>query len=163
MKLTSTIKGLITGLLMVGITLALTDDSGGELSAIKFVAVAIYGIGIVWSIVSFGLKNKTGGFKDYFNQGFRCFVMATLVLAIYCFVFWKINPVLMEQNIQATKAERIKTAKDRTMAEIEQEAVQTRKYYIPFQVSGVVFSNLLVGVMVTFATSGLLYLRNKNS
>lgn len=162
MKLSATIKGLITGLLMVAVGLLLTFKEEGEDSSLQFIGTFVYGLGIVWSVVSYASKNGSDQFGALFQQGFKCFVMATLVLAIYTFAYWKLNPEKIDRIIEASKIERIKTAKDRTPAEIDLEAKQTRKYFIPFNISGLVFSNLLVGAIVTMATAGVLYLRNKN-
>lgn len=134
-----------------------------ETSPLNYLGYIIFGLGIVWSVTSFAKQTQATQFKDLFQQGFRCVLSATLVLAVYTFVYFKLNEQEIEVVVQQAKQERLRTAKDRTPAEVELEAQQTRKYYIPFQLSMLVFSNLFTGVIVTMATSGALYLRNKNS
>jgi hypothetical protein len=157
--LNATIKGLITGVLMVvlGLILSVMDDN--KATVLQYAGTFIYGLGIVWSVMSFASATGISQFGILFQQGFRCFVMATLVLAIYTFVYWKTNPEKIDQIIEASKVERLQTAQHRTPQEIEIEAQQTRKYFIPISISGQIFSNLLVGAVVTMVVSGVLYLR----
>jgi len=162
-KLNATIKGLITGLLMVAVAIVFYFNKIDEASPLNYLGYVIFGLGIVWSITSFARQTQSTQFKDLFQQGFRCVLAATLVLALYTFIYFKLNEKEIEAVVQQAKQERLRTAKDRTPAEIETEAQQTRKYYIPFQLSILVFSNLFTGVIVTMATSGALYLRNKNA
>ena len=147
---------------MVAVGLLIYVNKVGEHSALNYLAHLIYGLGIVWTVFSFAKENRTAGFKELFQQGFKCFIAATLVLAVYTFLYFKFNEAEIDKVVELAKQERLKTATDRTPAEIEVEAQQTKKYYIPFQVSGMVFSNLLIGAVVTMATAGSLYLRNKN-
>lgn len=161
--LNATIKGLITGLAMVAVAVVFYFNKIEEASPLNYLGYVIFGLGIVWSINSFAKQTPSAQFKDLFQQGFRCVLAATLILALYTFVYFKLNEKEIEVVVQQAKQERLRTAKDRTPAEIETEAQQTRKYYIPFQLSILVFSNLFTGVIVTMATSGALYLRNKNS
>ena len=165
MKFTSTTKGIITGLLMVaiGLALAFQDEKEGTAPAWQYAGTVVYALGIVWSVVAYAAKNKDSRFGELFQQGFRCFIVATLILAVYTFAYWKANPQQIDKIIEASKQERIQTAQDRTPAEIDQEAQQTRKYFIPFNISGMIFSNLLIGAVVTMATAGSLSLRNKNA
>ncbi|MCH5688501.1 DUF4199 domain-containing protein [Niabella sp. W65] len=163
MKLNATIKGLVTGLLMVAVAVILYFNKLDERSPLNYLGYFIFGLGIVWSITSFAKHTRSTQFKDLFQQGFKCVLAATLVMALYTFIYFKLNEKEIDAVVQQAKLERIKTARDRTPAEIETEAQQTRKYYIPFQLSILVFSNLFTGVIVTMATAGSLYLRNKNS
>lgn len=148
---------------MVAVAVIFYLNKVDEASPLQYIGYLIFGLGIVWSITAFVRETKSKQFKDLFQQGFRCVLAATLVLAIYTFIYFKINEKEIDTVVQKAKQERLRTAKDRTPAEIETEAQQTRKYYIPFQLSILVFSNLFTGVIVTMATSGALYLRNKNS
>ncbi len=147
---------------MVAVAVAFYFNKIDETSPLNYLGYVIFGLGIVWSITSFVKQTRSTQFKDLFQQGFRCVLAATLVLALYTFIYFKLNETEIDAVVQQAKQERLRTAKDRTPAEIETEAQQTRKYYIPFQLSILVFSNLFTGVIVTMATSGALYLRNKN-
>ncbi|GAB3012511.1 hypothetical protein GCM10027051_14390 [Niabella terrae] len=161
MKINATIKGLIAGLLMVLVGALLTLNKTDQQSGLHYIGYLIYGAAIVWSLLAFARKNPGAKFGALFNQGFRCFISATLVMAIYTFIYWKTHPELVDSIVETSKIERIKTAKDRTPQEIEKEAQNTKKYFIPFVISGVIFSNLLIGAIVTMSAAGALYLRDK--
>ncbi len=164
MKLTSTIKGLITGLLMVAVGLGLYFGKVNEGSQWQYTGYLIYGIGIVWAIYSFA--NRKGGsqkFGELFNQGFRCFIVVTLLMALYTLIFYKANTALIEEKAVLTKQELLKTEKNRTPQEID-ERIETGKKNFPIMAaSGAIFQYLFIGVVVTVASAGSLYLRNKNS
>lgn len=148
---------------MVAVGLVIYFNKVNESSSLNYIAHFIYGLGIVWSIAAFASYTKSAQFKELFQEGFKCLLAATLVLALYTFVYFKLNEKEIDEVVQKAKVERIRTAQDRTAEEIEIEAQQTRKYYIPFQISILIFSNLFIGVIVTMATAGSLYLRNKKS
>lgn len=160
MQLSSTIKGLITGALMVILGIFLFWKNANNASPLQYLGFLIYGVGIVWSVYPAAQKGVSK-FGSLFNEGFRCFVVVTLIMAIFTFVFLQINSTMVDKIVAATKVEQLKIAKDRTPEEIEEEAKTTRKYYVPIQVSGTVIQYLLIGVIVTVTTAGALSLSKK--
>ncbi|MBZ4187513.1 DUF4199 family protein [Niabella beijingensis] len=160
MKINATRKGLITGVGMVLLGLLLLWKQVPTNSALQYLVFLIYGAGIVWAV--YPAKNGSSVFSALFSNGFRCFVVVTLIMAIYTFVFFQSNGAMIEREIQASKLERLKTAKDRTPREIEEEAKNTRKYYVPIMVSQTIFQYLLIGVVVTTVVAGALSLSKKN-
>ncbi|HMR83944.1 MAG TPA: DUF4199 domain-containing protein [Niabella sp.] len=164
MKLSSTIKGVITGLLMVAVGLGLFWSKADERSAVQYAGYLVYGIGIVWSITAFA-KQREGALKfgELFNQGFRCIMVVTLIMALYTFIFYKANTGLIEQKAALTKQELLKTETSRTPQEIDAMIETGKKNFPLMAASGAVFQYLFIGMIVTMATAGSLYLRNKNS
>ncbi|MBO9618815.1 MAG: DUF4199 domain-containing protein [Niabella sp.] len=160
MILNATRKGGITGVLMVTLGLLLLQLKVPNNSGLQYLVFLLYGAGIVWAIT--GARKNTGVFKELFGQGFRCFVIVTLIMAVYTFVFFQFNKAAIDKDIEIAKQERLKTAKDRTPAEIEQEAQTTRKFYVPIMISQTVFQYLLIGVVVTTVAAGTLSLSRKN-
>lgn len=160
MQFNSTIKGLLTGGLMVILGIFLFWKNADNASPLQYLGFLIYGVGIVWSVYP-AAQNGVSKFGSLFYQGFRCFVVVTLVMAVFTFVFFQMNSGIIDKNIAAAKQERLKTAKDRTPEEIEEEANTTRKYYIPILVSQTIFQYLLIGVIVTVTTAGALSLSKK--
>ncbi|MBO9592879.1 MAG: DUF4199 domain-containing protein [Niabella sp.] len=160
MILNATRKGLITGILMVLLGLLLLWRQVPTNSALQYLVFLIYGAGIVWAVYG----QKGAAFGVLFNQGFRCFVVVALIMALYTFIYFQANGPMIDREIEATKQERLKTAKEynRTPDEIEQEAKTTRKYYVPIMVSQTIFQYLLIGVIVTVTTAGTLSLSKKN-
>lgn len=144
---------VLLGLLLIKLKISNT-------SGLQYLVFLLYGAGIVWAIT--GVRKSTPVFKELFGQGFRCFIIVTLIMALYTFIFLQFNKAMIDKNIEIAKQERLKTAKDRTPAEIEQEAQTTRKFYVPIMVSQTVFQYLLIGVIVTTVAAGSLSLSRKN-
>lgn len=108
---------------------------------------------------------KTGGaasFGELFNQGFKCFVVVTLVMAVFTIVFYKANEAIIHEKGELTRKELLKTDRNRTPAEIDRMVAEGKKYFIPMATSMTVFQYLLIGAIVTAATAGSLSLRKKN-
>ncbi|ANH81747.1 hypothetical protein A8C56_12835 [Niabella ginsenosidivorans] len=160
MTINATRKGFITGVLMVLLGLLLIWQKVPNTSGLQYLVFLLYGAGIVWAIYP-AAQSGSWMFKGLFNQGFRCFVIVTLIMAVYTFIFFQFNKARIEKDIEVAKQERLKTAKDRTPAEIEQEAQTTRKFYIPLMVSQTIFQYLLIGVVVSTVTAGTLSLSRK--
>lgn len=163
LQFTSTIKGLITGLVMVAVGLVLYFNKVDEASPLQYSAYFIYGLGIVWSVTSY-LKQRGGAvkFRGLFSQGFRCFVVVTLLMALYTLIFYKMNTGLIEEKAVITREQLLKTEKSRTPAEIDQMVQNGKKYFAVTAASAAIFQYLFIGVVVTVATAGALSLRNKN-
>lgn len=130
-------------------------------SPLQYFGYLIYGAGIVWTLFP-EAKKGASQFGALFNLGFRCFVVVTFLMAVYTFIFWKANPGMIQKNIAETKEYLLQHPKDHTPAEIEQQAKDTLKYYIPIKVSGSIFGYLLTGVIVTTVVAGALSLSKKN-
>lgn len=128
-------------------------------SPLHFIGYLLYGAGIVWAMYR-TKGNKT--FGALFNEGFRCFIVATLLMVVYTWIFWVANPKKMDEAVAMQKEVQLKTPGDRTPLEIDQQAKDTRKYFIPMVIAGTVFDFLLIGVVVTTAIAGTLSLSKKN-
>jgi len=159
MILNATRKGLVTGTLMILAGLILSALKTPDNSPLHYIGYILYGIGIVWAI--YPSKNKAT-FGALFNEGFRCFVVATLLMVVYTWIFWAANPKEMDETVAKQKEIQLKTPGDRTPLEIDQQAKDTRKYFIPMVIAGTVFDFLLIGVVVTTAVAGTLSLSKKN-
>lgn len=128
MKISATKKGLITGLLMVATGILLYIFKVEDGSALQYTGLLIYGLGIVWSIADFSRwVQGSVKFGDLFNQGFKCFVVVTLFMAIYTFVFYKSNPKIIDEKGALAKQELLKTEKNRTPKEIEDQIENSKK------------------------------------
>lgn len=155
MKLTATIKGLITGVLMILVSLFLfygLKKAHNDQS--QMAVIMIYIVGIVWSLLSFR-KRYTGEqtFKAYFTEGFRTFIVATLVMVIYTAVFFKLNPQILEAVIKENEA-MVNAIGDKTPAEIAENSAKLRSIFMPMTISMTTVTYLLFGA-VTSVIGGL--------
>ncbi|WP_346237140.1 DUF4199 family protein [Niabella insulamsoli] len=164
MKLSSTLKGLITGLLMAAAGLLLYINNVSETSPLQYIGYLIYGLGIVWTLTTF-VREYQGELKfgSLFNQAFRCFIVVTLIMALFTLAFYKLNTRLVEEKAVLTRQELLKSETNRTPQEIDQMIETGKKNFPVLAASGAIFQYLFIGAVVGFAASGVLYLRNKKA
>jgi hypothetical protein len=156
MTLAPAIKGLITAVLMIAISL-FTFYTLPPRSPLHYLVFAVYAVGIIWALTAQrNAPENTGTFWACFNAGFRCFIVAILIMVVYTFVFNKMHPEFALESSQAYKMELVITAKDKTTSEIEDAVASYKKGYAMALVYGSIFGYLIIGVAVTAVTSALL-------
>ena len=159
-KITPAIKGLITGLLMI-LTYAVifyTQDPSNY--RFQYLSYVIYAAGVVWTLWAHSLSPLfTGKFGNLFNQGFRCFIVVTLLMVLYIGIFNSLHPEFKEEMAKAYKEQLVKAANN-TPTEIEQEITTFKKQYAVRLVSGSIFGYLIIGAGLTAIVS-LLFIRRQ--
>jgi Protein of unknown function (DUF4199) len=160
-KLTPLIKGLITGVLMVAISLWLYQSKTAADSALGYLIYTLYAAGIAWTLIGYARSaGYTGKFGDIFGQGFRCFVVVTLIMVVYTVVFTKMHPEMAEESAKMHKEALVKE-KNKTPDEIEKLVAEGKSGFTTSYVSITIFSTLIVGAIFTGAGAGLLIMRRK--
>lgn len=160
MKLTPAIKGSITAITMIAIALITYYSGLPANSAFQYLVYAAYALGIIWALV--GYKNSehfTGKFGGLFNQGFRCFIIVTLLMVAFTGIFSKMHPEFAEESAQLYKEQQLKENKQ-TPDEIETNVARYKKGYTMTLVYGSIFGYLMIGAVVTAAASVILTRRN---
>lgn len=116
-----------------------------------FLVYLIYAIGIIWTLYDFKRTGEhTGKFKEFFNQGFRCFIVVTLFMVVYIFVFYKLN---IEESVGPLR-QSLEAEKNKTPAEIEDAVKSFRKNYPTFRAGFSLFQYLVIGALVTGIGAG---------
>ncbi len=148
---------LLTGLLMVAgslfsfYVLKLPIESNFQL-----VIYSIFTAGIIWSLFKYAKDNpEKNSFKEYFSAGFKTFVICTLLMAVFTFIFFSYNTGFRDQKIAENSAMLLKEG-DHTPKEIEENAVQLKKMFMALMVSSAVFRYLIIGAIVTAIGAGFL-------
>lgn len=156
-QLNATKKGLVTGLLMMAASLLFYTVLNFPVNEKEqYVLYSIYIAGILWSLLSFRqLTGEQKKFKDYFSVGFRTFVMVTLVMVVFTFVFFKFNTSYRDIGI-AKNSELLLKEGNHTPAEIESNADQLKKIFMPMMLGITTFKYLILGALVTAVASGFL-------
>jgi hypothetical protein len=157
MKMTSSIKGLITATIMIAIALVTYYSGLPANSPFQYMIYAVYAIGIIWTLIAY--KNSTDftdTFGAKFNQGFRCFIIVTLLMVAFTAIFSKIHPEFAEESAKFYKEEMILNAKDKTPAAIDEDVARYKKGYTLALVYGSIFGYLIIGAVVTALASILL-------
>jgi hypothetical protein len=148
-NLSATKKGLFTGLAMVASSIAIFFIKGNFQNNLQYITYCLYVAGILWTLMDFKKQdNGSAKFKDYFSQGFKCFIVVTLIMVIFTFIFLLLNPEMKEQMAVLMRADMIKT-KTFTPAEIDDKVKSAKKFFVPALIMGAVFGYLLIGSVFT--------------
>lgn len=162
-KLSATMKGLITGLLMVISTLLIYKIKGGFDNNFQYITYAIYIGGIVWTLHAF--RNATPDYKkfgSYFSNGFKCFVVVTLIMVIFTYVFLQYHPELKEEMAQAIRTDAT-TKGDKTPDEIEKQVSMARNNFNTMMTSTAIFGYLIIGALITAIASAFMLQKKQNA
>jgi hypothetical protein len=160
-KITPLIKGTITGIVMVIVTLVLYYSNIPIESNLHYAAYILYAAGIAWALISYSRSaSYTGKFGDIFGQGFRCFIVITLIMVAFTAIFSMQHPEFAEKAANYYKEDLIKE-KNKTPAEIEKLVADAKEQYTTSLVSLTIFGYLITGAIITAAGSALLLMRRK--
>lgn len=159
-QISSTYKGLITGLLMLCVSLVIYYAKGSFENSLQYISYAIYVVGILWTLFAF--KNgpsENKSFKNYFTEGFKCFIVITFVMVLFTLIFTKLHPELKEQMATTYRAGLVSKG-NYTPAEIDKMVLQAKDYFVTMLVSMAIFGYLVIGVIVTLLGSVALSRKN---
>ena len=149
MKLTATYKGLITGAVMIVVSLFMfyglqLPPNGPNQMAV----IAIFIIGVLWSLMSLHKNSTNLTFKNYFSEGFKTFIVMTLLMVLYTAIFYKLNPGILEAVIKENEALVAKQG-DKTPAEIAANSEKLRSIFMPMTISLTTVTYLAFGAIST--------------
>ncbi|MEP7165583.1 MAG: DUF4199 domain-containing protein [Ferruginibacter sp.] len=160
-KLSATYKGLITGTVMVLISIGIFYFKGNFENNLQYITYFVYIAGIVWSLIDFkrsDAESKT--FKKYFSEGFRCFVVVTFMMVAFTWIFLKLNPALINEMSRHTREELVKSG-NKTGQEVDTLVSSAKQYYITVLTSMAIFGYLFIGALVTLIASAFLSQQKK--
>lgn len=129
---------------------------------LQYITYAIYVAGILWTLISF--KKASGDnavFKQYFSEGFKCFIVVTLLMVMFTLVFLLLHPEMKEQMAVLMKTEMAKQ-KDITPLDMENRITTAKKAFIPSLLIGAVFGYLAIGALISVVAGGFIVLQKKN-
>ena len=112
-----------------------------------------------WYLLFFNRK-ESQAFKDFFQIGFRHFILVTLLMALFSYLFIQLHPNLVEDSAIQLRTT-LQNTNNRTPAEIERDVKLFIEGYPTAMVSRTIFGYLVVGSMVTAISSFLLTLQKK--
>ena len=158
---TATKKGLLTGVVMILVSVIIYYTRGNFENRLQYITYTIYVAGIIWALLDHSKQmNAKHSFGEYFSQGFKCFVVVTLLMVIFTAIFLLLQPQLKDEMAVTYKNDLIKTG-NYTMPEIEEKIKVARKSFVPAMIMGAVFGYLVIGAMVTVITSIVLVQKRK--
>lgn len=112
-----------------------------------------------WFLLFFN-RGECQSFKDFFQIGFRHFILVTLFMALFTYVFIQLHPNLVQESVNQLRATLLES-NNRTPAEIEKDVKLFVEGYPTAMVSRTIFGYLIVGSLVTAISSFLLTLQMK--
>lgn len=112
-----------------------------------------------WFLLFFN-RSESQAFKDFFQVGFRHFILVTLLMALFSYIFIQLHPDLIEDSAKQLRLA-IQASNNRTPAEIERDVKLFIEGYPTAMVSRTIFGYLVVGSLVTVISSFLLTLQKK--
>lgn len=155
-KLSPAIKGLITAVIMIAVFLGIYSLGKDADARLQYFVYILYALGIAWTVVAYRQSPVfTGKFGDIFSQGFKCFIVVTLVVALFYGIFNYMHPEFTDEAATAYREQLIKQ-KDKLPPDIESEVTTFKKQYNLRLVSGAIFGYLIIGAGVTAVLSALL-------
>jgi hypothetical protein len=115
----------------------------------------------VWVLSNY-YKSDTDkkSFKDYFNTGFKVFVIVALLMAVFAFIFFSFNTSFREARI-AENNKLILAEGNHLPQEIEENAKQLRKLFMPIMVSSAMFRYLIIGAIISLIGAGFFSQKSK--
>lgn len=161
-KLTATHKGTITGLLMIVVSVVFFyvlkfPENGTNQLLVWLIFIS----GIIWSLVSYKMADPgSASLKNYFSEGFKTFIVVTLFMAVFTFVFYKLNPQILEDTIKANNI-LVQKEGDHTPAEIEENANRLRNIFMPMMLATKTLMYLFTGALISII--GAIILRSGKS
>jgi len=161
-EISPSVKGLVTGIAMIVASLAIYYNSKTVNSSLQYTVYALYIAGILWTLFSYKKISPEAGFKSFFSQGFKCFIVVTLLMVGFTYFFLKLNPELGEQMGQEYRKDLVAKG-NKTEAEINTMVNDAKKYYVTMLISAAIFSYLVIGALVTLIASGYLSMKKRNS
>lgn len=159
-NLNATKKGLIAGIIMIGLSLLFFYTGQPFESPLQYLIYIVYAAGIVWTVYDFSRSEEnTNKFADFFLQGFKCFIVITLLMVAFTFIFNKLHPEFKDEMAKAYTDELVKKG-NTTADEILKKTEQMKQYYLTMMISGAIFGYLMIGAVIT-AVASLFFMKRK--
>jgi len=149
-------KGLITGAVMIMMSMGIYAAKHNFEGGLQYIVYATYVAGILWTLFIF--KKETGGeagFKQYFAEGFKCFVVVSLLMVLFTLVFILMHPELKEQMAVLMRAD-YANAPNLTPVDIENKIESAKKMFLPASLMGATLSYVAIGTLISAIGAGFL-------
>jgi len=149
-------KGLITGALMVLISMAIYMAKHDFDNPLQYVVYAVYVAGVLWTLFTFKKESEgKAGFKQYFAEGFKCFIVVTLLMVMFTLVFILLHPEMKEQMVSNMKIDYAKD-KNLTPVDIDNRIDAAKKFFLPGFLMFATLSYLVIGTLISVIGAGFL-------
>lgn len=150
-------KGLITAVIMIALALFFFYGIKKPFdSSYQFIIYTVYAAGIIWCLLDFKRSApEHSKFKDFFSAGFKMFVIVTLIMVFFVLIFFYLNPQITDTRL-AENNKLLLAEGNHTPAEIEKNANEMKRIFIPMMLGITTFMYLFLGALVTAITAAFL-------
>jgi hypothetical protein len=161
-KNTPLIKGIITGIAMIGFFLFFYSIHLPADSPYQYILDILYAGGITWTLLSYYRSTVYNpSFRAIFGQGFRCFIVVTFIMVLFTAVFYWSHPEIAKESATNYREWSIQNEKDMTPAERDKAVATYEARFNTNTISFSIFGYLVRGVIFTVAGTALLIMRRK--
>ena len=119
----------------------------------QYITYSLYVGGILWALLDF--KNSDAekkGFKDYFSNGFKCFIVVTFIMVLFTLIFTQVDATLKDQMAIKYRAD-LASKGNYTPVEIDTMVQKAKDYFNIMLTSMAIFGYLIIGAMVSVIAS----------
>lgn len=156
-NITPRTKGFITAVIMIGLALFFFYGLKKPFdSSYQFIIYTVYTAGIIWCLLDFKKSApENSKFKDFFSAGFKMFVIVTLIMVFFVLIFFYLNPQITDTRL-AENNKLLLSEGNYTPAEIDKNANQMKRIFIPMMLGITTFMYLFLGALITAITAAFL-------
>jgi len=147
---------------MVAMSIAIYVAKHNFEGGLQYIVYSTYVAGILWTLFTF--KKETGGeavFKQYFAEGFKCFIVVTLLMVLFTLAFLLMHPEMKEQMATLMRAD-YANAPNLTPVDIENKIDSARKMFMPANLMGAILSYIGIGTLISVIGAGFLSVKKDN-
>lgn len=159
MKISVLQKGILFSLLITTascFTFYLLNWS--EKGNIQFINIGIFLTGLVWTIISANKNLQEPNVKMLFSEGFKYFMLVTLLLSVFTFIFYRLNPQILEQMLKENELI-IQKLGNKTPEEIKENNNKIVGIFMPMMIMFTVIRYLLLGSVSTLCMAFFIQMR----
>ncbi len=160
-QFTPTQKGLLTGILMILASLfSLYVLKNPVESYFQFMVYTIFCAGVLWSLISYSITaTDKKSFSNYFSTGFKTFVVISLLMAVFAYIYFSFHLEFRDNKI-AENSRMLLQQGNHLPKEVEENAVELKKMFMPMMLSAAIFRYMIIGALVTVIAAGFLSKKN---
>lgn len=148
--------GLYAGTLIIIFSYSIYRLRGNFENELQYVTYAMYIATVI--LGQYVLFKSTKGpvpFRTFFLEGFRIFIVITLMMVVFTWMFLKTHPELRDQMMMYFREDLLK-AGNRTPDQIDAEVLQAKDKFLTFFTSVAIFGYLMIGALGSLI-GGLLF------
>lgn len=118
---------------------------------------SIFVVGLILTIVRFGLQSSSSHLGQYFSEGFKAFIVVTFLMVLFSYIFIKTQPdaLQLDEFIKENSIQ-ISNSNSKQAQEIAANEAEIRSHITTITIAWMTISHLLLGTLFSFVTGGIM-------